>query len=851
MSAEFEFENLRAALRDKYRILAEVGRGGMATVFRAEDVKHDRVVAIKVLSPDLSVTIGKERFLREIHIAARLSHPHILPVHDSGEAAGLLYYVMPFVAGESLRDRLDREHQLPVDDAVNIAREVAGALASAHEQNVVHRDIKPENIMLSGGHAIIADFGIAQAANTDERLTKTGMSIGTVSYMSPEQCHGDVVDPRSDVYSLGCVLYEMLVGEVPFTGSTPMAIMARHSMQQVPSIRIVRPNVPHPIEATVARSLEKLPVDRFQSMNDFKRALEGDPAFTGGFARAKGGTAPTPYSPTADVPSTRRYSSRLPWPRTRTGTLALFGGMAVSLAVAAFLIAKTGSADVVPSNASRIAVLYFENRSQSEQLRSFGDALTESLIDQLIDVPGLSVVTRTGVEAYRTRNTSGDSLAAIAEELRVGSVVRGRVEQLGGDRVRVDVALLDATGRQWDQRDFELPATNLLSARDTVAEQVAEFLRQRLGKEVTLRASRSRARSPDAWLLGQRAERRRKDAERMMAGDSASDGMAALREADALLGEAEQLDDRWPDAPAARAELALLRARATRADPRAARALVDSGVRFADRALQLDPRHADALEARGSLKYMLVTARMIGERETDATLEDAERDLLAAVRSYPSQATAWVTLSSLYYRKLDVAEAKNAALRAYDADAWLRAPDLILPRLFWTNYDLEIFAEAKRWCDEGRARFTERPFFYECQLWLQTASKGIVADPDRAWALRDSLVVRSPARVKAFNDRKGLILVAGSLVRANDPDSARKVLLRAREGAREVDPGKELVGFEAVVRVMLQDRAEAVRLIKDYLTTNPDHRRGFKQSTGWWWRDLQSDPAFRRLVDAT
>jgi serine/threonine-protein kinase len=279
--------------------------------------------------------------------------------------------------------------------------------------------------------------------------------------------------------------------------------------------------------------------------------------------------------------------------------------------------------------------------------------------------------------------------------------------------------------------------------------------------------------------------------------------------------------------------------------------MVDSGVRFADRALQLDPRHADALEARGSLRYLLVTARLADDRDMPALLDSAEHDLLESVRWNPSQATAWVTLSSLYYRKLDAAEAKNAALRAYDADAWLQAPDLILPRLFWTNYDMEIFAEAQRWCDEGHARFPERPFFFECQLWLQTASKGISIDPDRAWALRDSLIAHSSEKSREFVQRKALILVAGALSRSNLADSARHVLVRARAGARDVDPAMELVGFEAVVRVMLHDRAEAVQLIKEYLTLHPDHRRGFARSTNWWWRDLQGDPAFVKLVNAT
>jgi TolB-like protein len=822
----------------------------MATVFRAEDLKHGRVVAIKVLNPDLSVSIGKERFEREVRIAARLSHPHIVPVHDSGEAGGLLYYVMPLVVGESLRDRLRREHQLPIEAAVQIAREVAGALAYAHDQGVVHRDIKPENILLANDHAIITDFGIAQALNTNERLTKTGLAIGTVSYMSPEQCHGDAVDGRSDVYSLGCVLYEMLVGEVPFTGSTPMAIMARHSMQQVPSIRIVRPSVPAQVEATVARALEKVPADRFASMHVFKRALEGDAAVTGPMRATP--HAPTPYSPTEPVPATQRYSWRGRWPLgSRWATLAAVGVVALVGGAVTVAMSMSGRADAAPSNASRIAVLYFDTRSAPDSLRSFGDALTEGLIDQLSEVPGLNVVTRTGVEGYRDHSLVSDSVAAIAEALQVGSLVRGRVEPVGNDRVRVNVALLNATGRQWDQSDFEHPVADLLSARDSVAAQVAAFLRDRLGRELSLRASRSRASNPDAWMLGQRAERLRKEAERLLATDGSPNAHARLRQADSLLVAAEALDGRWPDAPAARANIALLRARALRADQNAARAAIDSGTGHADRALALDPRNADALEARGTLKYLAVTARLAPERETTARLDDAERDLLESVRWNPSQATAWVTLSSLYYRKLDHAEAKNAALRAYDADAWLRAPDLILPRLFWTNYDLEIFAEATRWCEEGYKRFSERPFFTECRLWLQTAPKGVTADPDRAWALRDSLLERTPERLRGFADRKAQILVAGSLARANLADSARAVLMRARQGAREVDREKELVGFEAVVRVILRDHDEAVRLIKDYLATNPDHRRGFAQSTTWWWRDLQSNPAFLRLVGAT
>jgi serine/threonine-protein kinase len=225
-------DRLRTALGERYAVERQIGEGGMATVYLARDLKHERQVAIKVLRPELSVSLGGDRFLREIRVAATLQHPNILGLYDSGEAEGLLYYVMPFVEGESLRDRLTKEQQLPLHDALQITREAAEALQYAHEHGIIHRDIKPENILLMGGHALVADFGIARAVEASgEKLTQTGMAVGTPHYMSPEQALGsDHVDARSDVYSLGCVLYELLIGQPPFTGPNSMAIMARHSM---------------------------------------------------------------------------------------------------------------------------------------------------------------------------------------------------------------------------------------------------------------------------------------------------------------------------------------------------------------------------------------------------------------------------------------------------------------------------------------------------------------------------------------------------------------------------------------------------------------------------------------------
>src|SRR5213594_1191522 len=267
---------LQAALADRYAIEHELGRGGMATVYLAQDLKHRRLVAIKVLKPELAAALGPERFLREIETAARLNHPHILPLHDSGEAEGFLYYVMPYAEGESLRERLEREGQLPLDEALRIAREVASALSHAHSHDVVHRDIKPENILLSGGEAVVADFGIARAivAAGAEQLTDTGLAVGTPGYMSPEQATGaEHVDGRSDVYSLGCVLYEMLAGHPPFLGTTAQEILARHSLDPVPPLRTIRPELPQAVEHAVRKALAKSPADRFPGPAAFSEAL--------------------------------------------------------------------------------------------------------------------------------------------------------------------------------------------------------------------------------------------------------------------------------------------------------------------------------------------------------------------------------------------------------------------------------------------------------------------------------------------------------------------------------------------------------------------------------------------------
>ena len=376
--------HITTALADRYQIERELGRGGMATVYLARDLKHGRMVAIKVLRPELAHLLGPERFLREIEIAARLQHPMILPVFDSGAVASqdgreaqFLWYAMPFIAGESLRDRLNREKQLTVEEAVRIGCEVAQALGCAHALGVVHRDIKPENILLSDGHAVVADFGIARAISAagDQRLTETGLSLGTPAYMSPEQAAAEPsLDGRSDLYALACVLYEMLAGQPPFTGSTAQAILARHAIDPVPSLRTVRATVPVGVEEAIAQVLNKVPAERFASAAEFGAAL------------VQGlGSGTTRRRPMLTVLGAAAAVATL---------LALLVG------VRSWLSGKAGTTE--PAITS-LAVLPFNNLTGDTAQVYLAQGLTDQLVTSLAQLSGLRVINLKGTKEVTPR----------------------------------------------------------------------------------------------------------------------------------------------------------------------------------------------------------------------------------------------------------------------------------------------------------------------------------------------------------------------------------------------------------------------------------------------------------------
>ncbi|HEU4993594.1 MAG TPA: protein kinase [Gemmatimonadaceae bacterium] len=831
---------------DRYRVERELGRGGMATVYLCTDTKSDRKVAIKLLHQDLAAAVGSARFHREIKIASGLTHPNILPAHDSGEADGSLFYVMPFVQGESLRDRLTRERQLPVQDAVRITSEIASALQYAHAQGIVHRDIKPENILLEGEHAVLADFGIARAktgAAEAEALTQTGMSLGTPAYMSPEQAMGEKhIDGRSDQYSLACVMYEMLAGYPPFMANTMQALIAKHLGEQVPLLTTVRPSIPDELEDVVLHALEKVPADRFQSMQEFSDALNNVISMTGTWAR-RTATRPTPMK------ATRGYRTVQPPPRSAGRKwLAIAGAIVVVSAIgagAAWLYSRNQSSrSTTGVDYSKIAVLYFTDESRDGSLRYLADGLTESLIDQLRQIQALDVISRNGVAQYRAGTVS---VRDIASALKVGSVVEGSLEQTSAG-IRVDVRLDDYSGASLQRASFVYPNQKLIGLQDSVASQVVEFLRLRVGDQVRLADQDRATQSSEAWLGVQRAERRFKEADSLLQAGASVPGIAALMEADSMLARAGKDDPRWSAVPAQRALLAYTRANASRKDPSALPAIVDGGIAFADRALALNPRDADALEFKGRLQYFKYNERLLANpKDLDRVLVDAESTLTKAVAINKNQAGAWDALSDLAYRKPDLAAVTSYALRAYESDAYLRSARSILERLFYAYYNTEQFTEAMRYLNLFKSRFPNDRKYFERRI-LMYRTRYQTPDVDSAWAYYRQLVQAMPEAMRPLGSRKAQMLMGGVLANAQLPDSARSVLLRARSDSAQLDPGKELPINEAAVRVMLGDKDIAVDLISQYLTANPSHRRGFANGVGWYWRGLQDFPRFKALL---
>jgi serine/threonine-protein kinase len=673
-------ERLRSELSDHYAVEREIGSGGMATVYLAEDLKHQRAVAVKVLRPELASSLGKDRFLLEIKIASQLQHPHILPLYDSGTAGDLLYYVMPFVEGETLADRLARETQLPLEDALGVTREVAGALGYAHARGLVHRDIKPANIMLTAGHAVVTDFGIARAieAAGGKQLTSAGMAVGTPAYMSPEQGTGaEAVDGRSDVYALGCVLYEMLTGEPPFTAPTAQAVIARHMSETPRPIRTVRDTVPEHVEATILKALSKLPADRFQTAGDFDEALR------------TGDTRPADERPASNR-----------WVRRAALIVPL---LLLVAALAIWLPARFGERPGAAKGPARIAVLPFENLGSPED-EFFADGITEEITSRLAEIGGLRVVSRTSAKRYKE---SAATLPEIGSALQVDYVLEGTVRTAtsvdGVGQVRVTPQLIRVSDDSylWTERyDASLAPGEVFTVQAQIAEAVARALDVTLLEPERHAVQAVGTEDPAAYrlylqgrfLLERRAQGL-EQAKRLFEEAIVQDSMYA--EAYAGLADALSLQAFYqlePE-PAAWAEAEAAARRSVALDTRSAAAHTalgltltygrwdwDGGLAAYDRAIALDPDYAVA--------WFLSAEIFMARRQT----EDALTRARGAVERDPQSAVAVYLLGVT----------NQAAGRTDEAIRHFRSAAALQPSLFQPHWNLlYLHGQAGR-VDEAR-----------------------------------------------------------------------------------------------------------------------------------------------------
>ena len=424
---ELPIQRLRESLAQSYTIDRELGRGGMSAVFLAQDCKHERSVAIKVLNPELAASLGPDRFLQEIKLAARLNHPHILPLFDSGSVDGLLYYVMPYVEGESLRERLDREQQLSIEEAVHHGRAIASALDYANRQGIVHRDVKPENVMLYEGEAMVMDFGIAKAVSTagSATLTQTGMMIGTPAYVSPEQAAGDLnLDGRSDQYSLACMLYEMLTGERPFNAATPQALMTKRLTETARPLRAVRAAIPESVERAVARAMSTDASGRFATTGQFGQALAS-------------GSLSTPSD-----------TSVMPQP--------------------------------VVSAAKSVAVLPFADMSADADNEYFTDGMAEEIINALSKIQALRVASRTSSFAFKGKN---EDIGEIGKKLKVSTVLEGSVRKMG-NKLRITAQLVNVADgyHLWSER-YDREMEDVFAIQDDISQAIVKALRVILSED--------------------------------------------------------------------------------------------------------------------------------------------------------------------------------------------------------------------------------------------------------------------------------------------------------------------------------------------------------------------------------
>ncbi len=879
-------EELERSLAGRYTIERELGRGGMATVYLAQDVRHDRPVALKVLHPELAATLGPERFQREIRLAARLQHPHILTVLDSGESAGRLWFTMPFIEGESLRDRLNREKQLPLDDALRIARESADALEYAHQHGIVHRDIKPENILLSGNHALVADFGIARAISADEHLTQTGLAIGTPAYMSPEQSAGDrALDARTDVYSLGVVLYEMLVGEPPFTGPTAQAIVSRRMTEAPRPLRSIRESVPEALEHAVSVALARTPADRFASARKFADALDEAGRTSSGAVSTSSSVQPTPApAPTVAVPATK-IARRAPL------TAALGLGFLLGLGVLfGWLRKHGGSVEESASGAKRVAVLPFQNLGGQDD-EYFADGVTDAVRGKLTGLPGLEVIASNSTSEYKKTSKTPQQ---IGQELDVQYLVVGKVrwEKSGGaQRVQVSPELIQVSSgvARW-QQPFDASITDVFQVQADIAGQVAQALNVALGagqKQALEQKPTQNLAAYDAYLKGEEVSQRLGDAdgvkvrqaigyyEQAVALDSGFlaawaqlsrahgilyyNGTGGVGDDRASLAAAQRVAVIRPDAPETHLALGDYQNFVT-GDFGKAMEEYSAGLRNAPTDPQLLASAAIAIQSLGNMDSALTLFRRAATLDP-RSVTSARRTARALLwlRRYPEAREASLRGLALAPGNLSIIEnlamvslgqGDLAGARAVIRDAKDVPPADLVAFLanFWDLYWL---------LDEEQQgillRMTPRPFDDSRSAWGIALAEvyALRGDKTRARAYADSARIAFEEDLKAApNNAQGHSLLGVTLGYLGRKDEA---IRQAQEGLAQAPISKDAYGGPynqlQVVRtyILLGEQEKALDLLEPLL------KIPFYVSPGWLKIDptydpLRKNPRFQKLV---
>ena len=813
---------LTSVIGVRYAVERPLGSGGMATVFLANDLRHHRAVAIKVLRPELSPVLGPDRFLREIEIAAQLNHPHIVPLYDSGEADGLLYYVMPYVEGASLRHRIAKEGGLPISDAVQIAREVADALASAHEYGVVHRDIKPENILLTHRHAIVADFGVARAIHATWATaphTTGGVTLGTPHYMSPEQAESSPsVDHRTDIYALGCTLFEMLTGRPPYAGPGTLAILAQHLGEPVPRPSSLRQEVSPALDHVVECAMAKAPDARFASAAEMSATLAALLAPTG--------TTPAETQP----PRPRRVG----WVITLVVLL-----LVASVGVTKFVTRREPGSVAVPRVTLGVVVRPFDDRGPG--LRDAADGLTESLTDQLLAIPALRPTSSAAAADLR-----GVSLDSLAVRFKPDRIVTGRLEPVAPDRMRVVVQIIDPKTLSALASD-SLVVSRLMDGQSIAKVRVGRFIRGALWASLDEAQRRARVHDSSAWRMLVDADEHVRTARLAIQWRLDQRGFESLNLADSLLDAAYARDKdsdliriaqaRIPERRAFFVEWLVQQMPVAPTD-------LPNPEQERRRALAiLDPllasRHgpAEAFELRGIVKRGLYRNYL-----ADSLLTSAVSDHRAATELDMHRALGWVQLGAAQLDAGLFNDALFSIRRAFEEDVFQQSTSNLLRSQFDAALRAARFDVAEAACREWMALATPEQRLFDCELELWSRRRNDARTAHMALARRDSLASTGDSTTLTATLRTlwTAQILARARMTARSDDLAGSVIANPPRGWR-TRVGEE----QAYLRLLRGDPDSAVALIVGLRRDDPtiSHRIFVLP----WFQPLARHPGFTSL----